>query len=84
MPTCVPHVTPLVRYCGAVLLPVTIGVLTSLWITASGFERLQVDADLRVAASATDLILPEMGAARDALLDGAEAVQPSPPYPPAV
>ena len=76
--------TPLVRYSGAVLVPVAIGVLTGLWVTASAFERLQREADLRIAASATDLIQQEMGTARDALLEEAEAVQPTRPYAPAV
>ena len=84
MPTDHARVTPLTRYSGAVLMPVAIGVVAALWVTGSAFERLQNSADLRVAASATDLILQEMGAARDALLDGAEAVQPTAPYPPAV
>ena len=76
--------TPLIRYSSAVLLPVAIGVVAGLWVTASAFERLQNEADLRVAASATDLILQEMGAARAALLDQAEAVQPTRPYAPPV
>lgn len=84
MPTENLRVTPLVRYASAVLLPVAIGVLVGLWVTASAFERLQRDADLRIAASATDVILQEMGAARDALLNEAEAVEPSLPYPPGV
>ena len=76
--------TPLVRYSGAVLVPVAIGVLTGLWVTASAFERLQREADLRIAASATDLIQQEMGTARDALLEEAEAVQPTRHCAPAV
>lgn len=76
--------SPLARYSGAVLLPVAIGVLISLWVTASAFDRLQREADLRIAATATDLIQQEMGAARRALLDEAEAVRPTPPYSPAV
>ena len=71
----------MVRYSGSVLLPVTIGVLTGLWITSFAFKQLQHETDFRIAASATDLILQEMGAARDALLDEAVAVQPTPPYP---
>jgi len=84
MPTDNPPVTPLIRYSSAVLLPVAIGGVAGLWVTASAFERLQNEADLRVAASATDLILQEMGAARAALLDQAEAVQPTRPYAPPV
>ena len=76
--------TPLVRYSGAVLVPVAIGVLTGLWVTASAFEGLQREADLRIAASATDLIQQGMGVARDALLEEAEAVQLTRPYAPAV
>ena len=74
----------LVRYSGAVLLPVTLGVLAGLWVTDAAFERLRSETDARVAASATDLILREMGDATDALLGQAEAVQPTQPYPPAV
>ena len=84
MPTYVSRVTPLVRYAGAVLLPVAIGVSIGLWVTASAFQRMQREADLRIAGAATYLIQQEMGATRDALLEEAEAVQPTPPYAPAV
>ncbi len=76
--------TPLARYSFAVLVPVAIGVLAGLWATTSAFQRWQKETDLRVAASATDLILQEMGATRDALLKEAVAVEPTPPYPPQV
>lgn len=69
--------TPLSRYSAAVLLPVTLGALAGLWVTTTAFERLRSEADSRVAASATDLILREMGAATDALLAGAESVRPT-------
>ncbi len=76
--------TSLSRYSGAVLVPVTIGVLAGLWMTHSAFEQLRFEADARVAASATDLILREMGVTTDALLDASELVEPTRPYPPAV
>jgi len=76
--------TSLTRYSGAVLIPVTLGALAGLWVTNTAVQRLRAEADSRMAASATDLILREMGAATDALLDGGEAVQPTEPYPPAV
>ena len=75
---------PLTRYAFAVLAPVAAGVLGGLWFSASALDRFQEAADARIAASATDLIWQDMGRARQALLEQAEAVEARPPYGPAV
>lgn len=84
MPTFVSPIGPLTRYAFAVLAPVAAGVLGGLWFSASALDRFQEAADARIAAAATDLIWQEMGRAREALLEEAEAVEATPPYGPAV
>ena len=84
MPTFPSSLGPLTRYASAVLAPVAAGVLGGLWLSASSLDRFQEAADARIAASATDLIWQEMGHAREALIERAEAVEATPPYSPAV
>ena len=71
--------TSLTRYSGAVLIPMTLGALVGLWVTNTAVQRLRAEADSRMAVSATDLILREMGAATGALLEPKRSNRPAPP-----